>query len=306
MLTPAEFASPRYQKVLSYASGWFSTLAWQAFVAVDSYICAALIQALIILNNPDYTPERWHTTLLMIAIVCGMGVFNICLAQWLAFIEAGFAILHFVSWIPIIAVLWTMTPQKQTAKTVFTEFTDNGAGWSNIGLTVCVGQVGAMFTVVGSDAAAHMAEEIRDAGVVVPRSMWWSFISNMPVALIVLATYVFCIGDLETTLSASTGFPIVSVFEQSTGSIGGATGLTIVMLILLLIISTSCMASTSRQTFAFARDNGMVFSRWIAKVNHRFQVPANSIIVTIIFTVVMSLINIGSTTVSITANIRMN
>ena len=33
-----------------------------------------------------------------------------------------------------------------------------------VGLTVCIGQVGAMFTVVGSDASAHMAEEIRDAG----------------------------------------------------------------------------------------------------------------------------------------------
>ena len=76
-----------------------------------------------------------------------------------------------------------------------------------------------------------------------------SYVLNIPIALVVLITYVFCIGDLDTTLSASTGFPIVSVFLQSTGSTGGATGLTILLLILLLIIATSCMASTVRQTF---------------------------------------------------------
>ncbi|KAK4542993.1 hypothetical protein LTR36_005991 [Oleoguttula mirabilis] len=119
----SEFAPKSAQKALSYASGWLSTLAWQAFVAVDSYICATFIQALITLNNPDYTPERWQTTLLMIAVLVFMGAFNIFLAKWLAFIEGFFAVLHFVAWIPVIVVLWTMTPVKQSAKTVFTEFT---------------------------------------------------------------------------------------------------------------------------------------------------------------------------------------
>lgn len=125
---------------------------------------------------------------------------------------------------------------------------DNGGGWSSIGLTVCIGQVGVMFTIVGSDASAHMAEEIKEAGVVVPRSMVLSYLINIPPALIVLVTYLFCIGNLEKTLGSATGYPVVAVFQQSTGN-AGATGLTVLMLILLVIISTSCMASTVRQTF---------------------------------------------------------
>lgn len=111
------------QKILSYWSGWFSSLAWQAFVAVDSYICAALVQALIVLNNPDFVPQRWQTTLLMIAFVSGMGAFNIYFAKYLASIEGFLAILHFISWIAVVAVLWAMTPVKQTPEAVFTEFT---------------------------------------------------------------------------------------------------------------------------------------------------------------------------------------
>ena len=125
---------------------------------------------------------------------------------------------------------------------------DNGGGWSSLGLAVCIGQVGGMFTVVGSDASAHMAEETQEAGVVVPRSIFWSFVVNIPPTLVVLATYVFCIGDLETALSAPTGYPVVSVFQQSAGD-NGAIGLTVVLLMLLVIIETSLIASTVRQTF---------------------------------------------------------
>ena len=161
-----------------------------------------------------------------------------------------------------------------------------------------------------------MAEETRDAGVVVPRSIIWSFVCNILPTMVVLPTYLFCIGDLDKTLNSATGYAVVSVFQQSTGSVGGATGLTILLLILLIIISTSCMAATVRQTFvsletlcsdeadgeltshktqAFARDNGMVFSSWLAHVSPRFRVPINTVIFTAAFTVIMSLINIGST-----------
>ena len=40
----------------------------------------------------------------------------------------------------------------------------------------------------------------------------------------------------------------------------------------------------------------MVFSKWLARVDERFRVPINSVIFTVLFTLVMSLINIGSTT----------
>lgn len=73
-----------------------------------------------------------------------------------------------------------------------------------------------------------------------------------------------------------------------------STGMTIAILLLLIMITISAMASTSRQTFAFARDNGLPFSPWLGRVHHTWRVPLNSIVFTIIFTCVVSLINIGS------------
>lgn len=223
------------------------------------------------------------------------GLFNVFAAPWLAMLEGIFAFLHFIVFIPLVAAMWTLAPVKQSARTALLTFQDNGTGWNNPSVALLIGQVTAMFTLVGSDAAAHMAEEIRDAGVVVPRSMWWSFVANVPPTLTVLITYCFCIGDTAAAIDSPTGFPIVDIFSKMTSTSSGAVGLTFVLFLLLVFITASCQASASRQTFAFARDDGLPLARYIGSVHPRYKVPVNAIILSICFTLVLSLINIGST-----------
>ena len=70
-----------------------------------------------------------------------------------------------------------------------------------------------------------------------------------------LVTYCFCLTDVDAALHSVSGFPYIYVFQTGTGSTGGAVGLTSVILILGIAGATSFFASTSRQTFAFARDS---------------------------------------------------
>ena len=112
-----------------------------------------------------------------------------------------------------------------------------------------------------------MAEEVEDAGRIVPRSMVWSFILNIPFTFGMVISYLFCIPDIGDALGDPTGYPFIYVFRQATGSQGGTTGMTVVILFLLMMITISSMASTSRQTFAFARDNGLPFSSWLGAVS---------------------------------------
>ena len=115
------------------------------------------------------------------------------------------------------------------------------------------------------------AEEIKDASVIVPKSMVWSFLLNVPFTFGVLITYLFCIGDVQEAIRSATGFPFIYVFYNATGTTAAATVLTLVILILVTMITTSSLASTSRQTFAFARDNGLPFSKWLARVSPHFH-----------------------------------
>lgn len=45
-----------------------------------------------------------------------------------------------------------------------------------------------------------MSEEIKDAGVVVPRAMVWSYVINGGLGFIFLVTYLFMITDVEAAL----------------------------------------------------------------------------------------------------------
>lgn len=138
-----------------------------------------------------------------------------------------------------------------------------------------------------------MAEETEDAGITVPRAMVGAYVVNGGLGLIFLLSFLFAITDLEAALEDATGYPFLTVLAGAV-STAGVNGLTAVVTILIFAGTLSYNLSTSRQTWAFARDHGLPFSGWLARVHPRLQVPANAVAATAIFTIALSLINIGS------------
>lgn len=72
----SEFAPRNHQKFISYLMGWLCVLAWQVGCTSGAYLVGTQIQGLIVLNNPDYVYERWHGTLLTIAVCAAAILFN--------------------------------------------------------------------------------------------------------------------------------------------------------------------------------------------------------------------------------------
>ncbi|KAK5704502.1 hypothetical protein LTR17_021836 [Elasticomyces elasticus] len=124
----SEFAPRSWQRLLSYCPGWLSTISWHSIVAIDSFIVGNLIQALIAVNDVHYIEPRWQGTLPTIASILVVAAFNIFAAKLLPRAEVIFAMVHLFAFVAVIVGLWVLTPEKQTATAVFTQFTDNGAG----------------------------------------------------------------------------------------------------------------------------------------------------------------------------------
>jgi len=93
--------------------------------------------------------------------------------------------------------------------------------------------------------------------------MFWSYMLNIPLAFAMLLVFLFAVTDVATATTEA--FPFVWVLQNSL-STAGATAITALMFVLVFMIEISCYASTSRQTFAFARDDGLPFSTWMKKV----------------------------------------
>lgn len=143
----SEFAPPKYQKFLSYVTGWMSTLSWQAGNASGSFLTGTIIQALLIVNYPDYNPENWQGTLFVFAMVLIVYIVNIWGAQLWPKIQNGLMVMHVIAFLVVIIVLWVLAPH-QPASNVFTGFTNEG-GWSSMGLSLMVGQITAIYALLG-------------------------------------------------------------------------------------------------------------------------------------------------------------
>lgn len=115
-----------------------------------------IIQGLIALNDETYIPQRWHATLLTIAVIASAIFFNTLLAVKLPLIEGMILILHLCGVFAIIVPLWVMAP-RASAHTALLSFVNNG-GWPTTGLSAVIGLVTPLNVLIGYDCSVHMCK----------------------------------------------------------------------------------------------------------------------------------------------------
>jgi Amino acid permease. len=93
-----------------------------------------------------------------------------------------------------------------------------------------------------------------------------------------LIAVLFSMGDLQAALATPTGYPIIEIFYQATGSKKAATAMVCGLVASAVFSTLGLMASASRTTWAFARDNGLPLSEHIAHVS-RIICPVNGNII---------------------------
>lgn len=122
-------------------------MGWQTGIASVAFLAGTQIQGLLVLNLETYVFERWHGTLLVIAVSCFSVIFNTVAAKQLPMVEGLVLILHLFGFFAILIPLWVLAP-RNSASVVFTQFSNNG-GWSNLGLSCLVGMLSPVFTLLG-------------------------------------------------------------------------------------------------------------------------------------------------------------
>lgn len=66
---------------------------------------------------------------------------------------------------------------------------------------------------MGADASVHLAEEVTNAALNIPRAICGSMLINGIVGFTMMLTVLFCIGsDVQSVLETATGYPFLQVF----------------------------------------------------------------------------------------------
>jgi choline transport protein len=128
-------------------SGWLTVTGWQAVCASGCYLCADLIEGLIVLRNPHYVGQPWQIMLLCWAAMTVSVLVNTVISKLLPRVESLMLILHVFGFFGILIPLTYFAPHG-TAEVVFTEFMNEG-GWPTQGLSFMVGCVAPAFVLLG-------------------------------------------------------------------------------------------------------------------------------------------------------------
>ena len=244
--------------------------------ATNNFIAANFVLGMANLSNPTYEIKRWHTVLVTYAItVCAILV-NIFGQTLLNKISKTILIWNLCSFVVVITTILACNKNKQPAEFVFVTF-QNETGFNNA-FGAIIGLLQSFFGMCCYDAPAHMTEEMRNASKEAPKAIVMSVYIGAVTGFAFLISAFFCIGDIQSTALTPTGVPLIQIFYDSTGSVGGACALASLITVIALVCANSLMAEGSRALYAFARDRGLPASAVFSRVHPTLQVPVEAIL----------------------------
>jgi len=141
--------------------------------------------------------------------------------------------------------------------------------------------------------AAHMSEEVRNAADTIPKVMLTVFVINFTLIFPAILTVVYHCPSLEDALADTTTYPAIYVMRQAMT----VPWITAVLVVILVVNVASCivyLTAVTRDLFAFARDGGLPFSRWLSTIHPKRHIPVNAANVSGVVAVLLSMIYIGS------------
>jgi amino acid transporter len=162
----------------------------------------------------------------------------------------------------------------------FTNFSGKSGGnvWprhDSMSVMFLLGLMWPIYTITGFDASAHTAEETVHADRNVPKGMLRSVYLSGIFGWVMVCSFVLAMPSL--TQAASHGADIFGWLMQQV--LPGAFGeiLWIGIVLANYICGLACITSTSRMTYAFARDGGLPLSHLLKTVSPKWRAPVPAI-----------------------------
>ena len=250
-----------------WLTAWLNLIGLVAAIAGIDYGCAQFMTPLLGLAE---TPQNF--TIVFGVLLLSHAVLNHVGIRVVARLNDFSAIYH-VAGVAIVVLALAFFAPKQPAAWLFTKtFTtvqDHPFWFAFLG-----GLLQAQWTYTGYDASAHTIEETKNARVSAPWGIYLSVAVSGFFGYIMLAFVTLAIKDLNATAAA--GNPFIYIMEQALGEAFGCVVLWVVTLA-MWFCGLSCITSTSRMIFAFARDQGVPLSSVWARVSRRYRTPAAAV-----------------------------
>lgn len=254
----------------AWTAGW--VYAW-ALCCTMAGAATGVAPFLAQLAGAEATPLA--TTLIALALIVFTTVLNLSGTRLLARVAMFGFICELVGAIIVGGYLLLFARHQPLSVLVDTHFVHaRGSYWP----AFLASSLAAMFCYYGFEACGDVAEETPDASRMIPKAMRMTIYIGGAAATWVCLAFVLSIPDLDAVMSGKDTDPIVTLLRASMG-VAGFRAVILVVLVSFISCLLSLQAAASRLVFAYARDEMIFGSKYLARMSPGRHVPATALIV---------------------------
>jgi amino acid transporter len=268
-------------RFVSYMCAWINTFGWWTITASQAAFMSEFMLALKVLYDPDWpvASRGYVKFLIYLGVIILLTIVNAVACRKdriLPGINSAVGVMFITLFLVFSLALLISVGVKpelnfQPAKWVFTSWI-NQSSWSG-GVTWFIGLVQAAYGLTAFDACIHMVEELPNPAKSGPRIIWLSVLTGAVTGFIFLVVCLFCIQNYSDIVEADYAFITLC---QTVLGVNGAAVLLALFIINGIGQNLSLATTASRLTWSFARDGGIPFYRYFAKVDDKWRSPVRA------------------------------
>ncbi|ETS79646.1 hypothetical protein PFICI_09499 [Pestalotiopsis fici W106-1] len=291
-----QVSSQQWAPFASYMSACISTCGWWLGLASVCNFVAAMVLAIVQLYVEDYVIQTREQLFCYVMIVWLAVLLNIFAMDYLPALNQY--LLYFsVSTLlaTVFIILVAAFPNYRSSEWVFTDTTNLNDSY-NKGFLLILCLLNNTYGFMGTDAGAHLAEEIPAPSVNVPKVIVYPIIIGLLTAWPFAVACMYVITDVERVANPPSGIALIEIYYQATASKFLTALLLAAFALCLFGCAVANITGSSRQIWAASRDNCYPWSVGLSQIHRKYQMPRNAACLTGAFTTLYGLIFLGSST----------
>ncbi len=270
----------------AWMTGWVYMFALLATIAGVAYGAGPFVAAVF-----GFTPTVYTTVLCALAILLLATVINLTGTKMLSY----FAIFGFAAELigALVVGAWLLLTQRHHGLGVlFNSFGAQG-DHSFLYAFLAASLIG-FYQYYGFEACGDVAEEVRNPGVQIPKSMRRTIYIGGAAATFVCLSLILSVVDFGAVIRGDEVDPIATILARAFGPVGSTIVLCVV-LISFVSCALSLQAAASRLIYSYGRDGMIVGSRLWSRFDTNRHVPPYALLAAVVVPAVLIVGSIVST-----------
>jgi choline transport protein len=296
-------------------AGWWNLLAWIFGASANCAIIGSGVVWCYQVFHPEVVVQRWQVFIVYQIITwacCATVLFGQRSLALINRIGSFFMLGGVFVTVLVCAIMPFYNGRGHASNSFVWKEWENNTGYSSNALVFLTGMLNGAFAVGTPDCLTHLAEEIpryllsrlhreRDTNLHlrpssnIPKAILAQVGMGFITAIIYMISIFYSINNLPALFAADSIFPLGNIYQQATGTRGGAVGLVIVILLPIIAATIGCYTTAGRMLWTLARDGATPGAATVGRISPRFENPFAATFICGIVSCVMGGIYVAST-----------